>query len=145
MVNLEFSLTIFVNQYIVNSTVISELNILRNISSYYFFLHDTLQHPIVQCTNGNWKPQNKQTNKHSNFIPKYIYMCIREWHQKLPAVKSKLYFSRTKQKWDKWVKFTNCTYNFGYELHSNLSFPQWEKARMSRPVVRCYHYMGWEQ
>lgn len=144
MVNLEFSLTIFVNQYIVNTTVISELNILRNISSYYFFLHDTLQHPIVQCTNGNWKPQNEQTNKHSNFIPKYIYVYQRMTPE-LPAVKSKLYFSRTKQKWNKWVKFTNCTYNFGYELHSNLSFPQWEKARMSRPVVRWYHYMGWEQ
>lgn len=123
MVNLEFSLTIFANQHIVNTTVISKLNILHNISSYYFFLHDTLQHPIVQCTNGNWKPQNEQTNKYSNFIPKYIciyILYIRERHQKLPDANCKLYFSRTKQKWNKLVKFTSCTYNFGYE--SNIVF-----------------------
>ena len=84
-------------------------------------------------------------NKYSNFIPIYIHICIREQHQKLPAAKSKLYFSRTKQKWNKLVKFTSCTYNFGYELNSNLSFPQWEKARMLSPAVGWCDYMGWEQ
>lgn len=84
-------------------------------------------------------------NEYSNFIPIYIHICIREWHQKLPAAKSKLYFSRTKQKWNKLVKFTSYAYNFGYELNSNLSFPQWEKARMSSPAVGWCDYTGWEQ
>lgn len=103
---------------------------------------------MPHCTVHQWEwKTTKRTNfnKYSDFIPIYIHMCIRERHQNLPAAKSKLYFSRTKRKWNKLVKFTSRTYNFGYKLNSSLSFPQWEKARTSSPAVKWCDYTGWEQ
>lgn len=92
-----------------------------HIISFFVTLHT----PLYSAPMGIW---NHKTNKLlTNTEVHTRKKKSREQHQKLPSAEGKLYFSRTKQKWNMLVKFTSCIYNFGYELNSNISFPQWEK------------------